>query len=539
MPIRTLTATVTGASPITWVLKHRINGVWQTVQGPITESATLPFISTQVDLTEADDVLDQPYKYCMWGPGCTEADAVESGVYNTICNDDTPPPNIEFEFYNNYCDTGLVSPPSSSGPTVTVPVGGDIQAAIDGLTSGGTVALTSGVYTIDSCINLDSNVVLDGGGATIRTTQAMGNMVCIGGGFFQPTGVTGTGTCNTNQLTVTNAGGLQIPGLLQLGSNSSTGPGGQIVRVVSAAGNVLTLETTLCQDFTGTPILDLAGTSPPIVRAGVENVTLEPLHNVTDLLIFRTADNCWTDGVDTLGVAGQIRSGVSVRQSYQCAVLNGTLDNAAQHGDGGRGYGINVNGCSTHILVENNTLTRFRHSILLHAGAAGAIVRGNNSSNPIHPNFVQGGPTDISFHGWTSSCLVTGNVSERIQIVDAGLPGPKNVIAFNTTTHAPPTLDGGVSDVAVIGNTCLGDLNLLQTTVMPSIAGSANTAGDPSPTRPYLYGTPAVNGAYPVASTPDPFASGECLWDRDSGGGVVFEPDVTQAQFDPAVDTCQ
>lgn len=58
---------------------------------------------------------------------------------------------------------------------VSVPAGGDIQAAIDSLTSGGTVTLAAGAYT-GSRITLKSNIVLEGAGKDLTTISFNGGV---------------------------------------------------------------------------------------------------------------------------------------------------------------------------------------------------------------------------------------------------------------------------------------------------------------------------------------------------------------------------
>ena len=56
---------------------------------------------------------------------------------------------------------------------VDVPVGGDIQQAIDDVSSagGGTVNLAAGVHQIDTSIKIKSNVTLNGTGSAATTIQ--------------------------------------------------------------------------------------------------------------------------------------------------------------------------------------------------------------------------------------------------------------------------------------------------------------------------------------------------------------------------------
>ncbi len=56
---------------------------------------------------------------------------------------------------------------------VNIPVGGDIQKAIDRVSSagGGSVTLSAGVHRIDTSLKMKSNVALSGKGATVTTIK--------------------------------------------------------------------------------------------------------------------------------------------------------------------------------------------------------------------------------------------------------------------------------------------------------------------------------------------------------------------------------
>jgi len=73
---------------------------------------------------------------------------------------------------------GLINSTFSSGITVSVPLGGNIQHAIDSVAAagGGTVNLASGTWTLTSTILLKSNVTLNGAGnpnTTLKTNTVI------------------------------------------------------------------------------------------------------------------------------------------------------------------------------------------------------------------------------------------------------------------------------------------------------------------------------------------------------------------------------
>ncbi len=427
-----------------------------------------------------------------------------------------PGGNLAQRLYRGWCRSGPPTGSAAPGPVVSVSPGQSIQSAIDGL-SAGVVELRPGTHTITAPIRLRSDVVLRGAdrSAIITTGNAMDQMVVLGGGFTGSRVAT-IADAAAFATSVTTSGGSLRPGLWLIGDSSA----GQVVRVLSASGNRATLELPLTADFSGFPV---APQQDPITRAGLERLTLRPRHTVKDLIMLRSAVDSWVDGVATDGSNGQVRSSVYLRQVYRVGVYNSDLVTARELGDGGQGYGINLANNSSNVVIEGNRLRQLRHSILIHAGAAGNVVRGNHSEDPRHPNFVEGGPADISFHGYASANLVTGNSVERIQINDAGRPGPHNAIVGNTLRVGPLTLDGGVDQLTLLGNVMDGTVEQLRAKTMPSIV-ARSTAGNPSPERRYWR-----LGYDPFGRSGDSprHRFGVGILDWGSGADVYVDPAVT------------
>ncbi|MEM7275160.1 MAG: hypothetical protein AAF547_18910 [Actinomycetota bacterium] len=417
--------------------------------------------------------------------------------------------------YGGWCRSGpVVSRAPAGAEVVRVQPGASIQDAIDAI-GVGVVELAAGVHTIISPIELRSGVVLRGVNrqATIRTGGPMNQMVVLGGGFTGGRIATvQDGAAFATSLTTDRP---LTPGLWLIGGTA----GGQLVRVVSVSGTRAELELPLAQDVGG---LAVAPQNDPITGAGLERVTLEPGHRVTDLVMVRSATDVWVRDVETRGAGGQVRSAIYLRQAYRVGIYGNDIITARELGDGGQGYGINIANNTSNAVIEGNRLERLRHSILLHAGASGNVVRGNTSTDARHPNFIEGGPADLSFHGIAAGNLVQDNRVERIQISDAGRPGPHNALVGNTLTSGPLTLDNGVDQLTLLGNEMMGSVEALRARVMPSIAADS-TAGNPSPARSYW------RLGY------DPFGrSGDTAFDRfgdgildwGSGDDILVDPSV-------------
>lgn len=439
----------------------------------------------------------------------------------TVAPTTNPPPSVPTgelseRLYTGWCRAGLLVSPGVAGSAVTrVAPGESIQSAIDN-SPGGVVELAAGTHRISSPIKMRSGVILRGVSkqAVIQTSSAMDQMVSFGGGFTG--GSVGTlSTASQFSRSITTTGANLSPGLWLIGGTSA----GQLVRVQSVNGNVASLELPLTRDFSG---FSIAPQKDPITRSGLERVKLEPKHTVRDLIVMRSAFDVWANDVETDGSGGQVRAAVYLRQAYRVAVYNGNFVTARELGDGGQGYGINIANNSSNVLIEGNRLERLRHSILLHAGASGNVVRNNQSYEPRHPNFVEGGPADISFHGYASGNLIMGNSVERIQLNDAGQPGPNNAVVGNTLRVGPLTLDNGISNLTLLGNDMQGSVAELRNRHMPSVA-AVSTAGNPSPVRSYWsYGY-------------DPFGrSGDTAYDR-FGDGILDWGAGSDIYVDPGI----
>lgn len=420
-------------------------------------------------------------------------------------------------FYGGWCRSTV---PSASaprgGPVVRVEVGSSIQAAIDDLDRG-VVELATGVHEIDSPLRLRSDVVLRGESrdAVLTTTAAMQHMVELGGGYTGPVAATVVeGRARSATITTSNPIG---PGLWLIGGTS----GGQTVRVLRTEGNRATLELPLTEDLSGSGI---APQRDPITRSGLERVTIRPRHTVQDLVVIRSALDTWVRGITTEGTGGQVRSGIFLRQAYRVGVLDNEIIGARELGDGGQGYGINIANNTSNSVVSGNRLRLLRHSIVLHAGATGNVIARNDSGDARHPNFVEGGPADLSFHGYAPANLVMNNRVERIQISDAGRPGPGSVLVGNVLRIGPLTLDNGVDQLTLLGNSMEGTLEGLRSRVMPSIRAES-TAGSPSPPRPYWARSYDPFGR--AGDTHNRHRFGDGILDWGAGNDIVVDPGVT------------
>lgn len=348
-----------------------------------------------------------------------------------------------------------------------------IAAALDSLGSnGGRVVLPAGSIQTSQTINLSSGQVLRGAGSyetTIVFTSDLTHGIELGGGYPQDGGVVTESTEDGLQLVIRTA---NPPAAGQLavvrGGQAPSDEAGQIVSVrsVEAAGADwrVHLNDPIAQDLVG------ASFSPfdPGRNMGLENMNLTPAanSNVDYHIVLRATENSWVTNVRSEWAT---RAHLYTRQSYRCEVRDNTFVEATNKGDGGHGYGLNIANNTTGCLFMQNRLALLRHSVLLHGGATANVVAYNTSTDPRHPNFTNGGPSDMSFHGYAVGNLVEGNIFERTQLTDAGVAGPDNAIVRNCFTSGPVTLKNTPQRAVIRGNSILGTNDALKRSTMPAV----------------------------------------------------------------------
>jgi|GEM_PF-3844229 len=267
---------------------------------------------------------------------------------------------------------------------------------------------------------------------------------------------------------------------------------GQLNRVVSVSGRVLTMADPLALDYQ-------AGALQPALRKlnidaqniGVENLLLRGnrIQNISSAIYAKGVSNIWVRNVISRGMAG--KSHIDLIAVYRCSVQSNVFDDAVTHGNGGAGYGVNLNRHTSGCLIEDNIFHRLRHSMILNLGAAANALLYNFSTEPVHPNFERGGPADISFHGnYTSANLVEGNVVQRISITDDCCKSERhNTLLRNCLLSSPLTLNLGSDGQNLVANAIYGSDAALRRTLIDG-GDSGNAGGKPALENGSLFGTP-------------------------------------------------
>jgi hypothetical protein len=344
----------------------------------------------------------------------------------------------------NWSNTGVGGIPArttncaslTSSATVT-----QINSALASCTSGETVYLAAGTYSIAGTINVPSNVTLRGAGANLTVLNATGtnggDVVSLGSGSvsYNPVRITGGAGAGSTSIVLASASGVSAGSYLAIAetNNSSfvsvsgsegsctwcdgwTSTGslarGQIVAVTGVSGNTVTIAPGLYGAYTNAPIA--VPFSMSASYAGVEN--LQVYANNTGYganFGLSACAYCWVKGVESNYTDG---NHVSVYWGYRDEIRDSYFSNSFLHTPGTYDSDIQIALKTSATLVENNIIERTHESIMFEWGAAGNVASYNYTMGEFDsgaPSFVIGG---IDFHGAHPQFnLLEGNVATVIE----------------------------------------------------------------------------------------------------------------------------
>lgn len=206
--------------------------------------------------------------------------------------------------------------------------------------------------------------------------------------------------------------------------------------VTAVTNNTVYLNQPLRIDY---PIIDgaYAQELTPLVRCGVENLTVEQSHDVwTSGIIFSWAWECWAKGV-RVNKAG--RFPLYFNPGKWCEIRDTILDDAWFKGDGGTAYAGFER--AYDCLMENTTTYKLRHAPLYQWSAGGNVIRNSFFYD-----------SDMQWHsGWCNenlfeNCVVEANRGNGAYGYGAwssppedtahGPNGPRNVV-YNCDMTSP------------------------------------------------------------------------------------------------------
>lgn len=261
--------------------------------------------------------------------------------------------------------------------------------------NGAQLLLDSGNYLFHSTINLPSHFVLQGQGNAnthlIFDLNNTGNAIqCYGSVLPTTYPLLENAIPSESHVLVENASEFTANDYIKISLNDSSlvtsswayGSVGQIARVASVSGDTLFLQSELRFDFP----LNLHPKIQKLLpkeNIGISCLSIQRMDNTapqqSSSISFYCAANCWVNGIESTNCTfAHLQAATSTNLSIQHSYFH----HAFEYGDGGRGYGIDLEFTTGECLIENNVFEHLRHSMLVQAGANGNAFSYNYSTDP-------------------------------------------------------------------------------------------------------------------------------------------------------------
>ena len=345
---------------------------------------------------------------------------------------------------------------SAASGNGTTEAGGAIQTCINNASAGTAVYLPPGTYKISQDINMKSNVVLRGGGASYPWLPssssgstvlviAAGNILRFAGGSkdsnWTPgansgTSITAGYATGSTSITVSSASGLAVGNYIAIyeTDNSSyvnhTGTDGactwcgedngnyhtkqQYVKITGVNGNVLTINRPIYWATPGFSGAAIRKQTFGIQMAGIENLKIQQGGNIGVWMYFCL--NCWVKNVETYNAGSYSGAGhVILDFSHACEVRDSYFHHG-QSNDSGRNYGVHIRYWNSDHKVENNIVRDTRHSIIFEGGGSGCAILYNYTMDNWESVQGSGATPDT---GFLSEDLVTNHgVGEHMNLIE-------------------------------------------------------------------------------------------------------------------------
>jgi len=314
-------------------------------------------------------------------------------------------------------------------------------------TDGVILKFPEGTFLFNESINLSSNSLLVGEGATktslISNLGGSGHSINIAGTVLlsDTTVVIATGQKDDNFLEVNNVDLFQSGDWIQLTQVDShlvtsiwaEGTVGQIMQVEDIIDQKIFFGSTLRKTYKleDNPVITKIS---PIENVGISCLKIVRQDNTapsqSSNIRFNYAVNCWVSSIESSNctfshIEARFSSNLKIEKSY--------LHDAFGFGGGGRAYGIMLHLMSNEVLVENNIFKRLRHSMILQAGANGNVLVYNYSFDPFWTSFPSNAAGDMVLHGnYIFANLFEQNIGQNIVIDNSHGPnGPNNTFFRN------------------------------------------------------------------------------------------------------------
>lgn len=331
----------------------------------------------------------------------------------------------------------------------TTPNDSNLATALASVSAPGAIIIfPNGNFLFNTTIELPSNVIIKGQGAT-NTTFTMnlggsGHSISIGGSANNAisTAITEAAIKDADFIMVDDASAFSVGDWIQILKDDSSlvtsdwaaNTVGQIVKIKSITGNQIELTSSLR--------LSLAISETPSIQKinQVENVGIECLKivrqdstvpNQSSNLFFQYAVNSWVSGVESENCT---YSHVEARYSSNLYITKSYFHHGFEYGSGGRAYGVMLHHTTNECLVENNIFEHLRHSMIVQAGANGNVFAFNYSTDPfwdVSFPLTSDSAGDIVLHGnYVFSNLFEQNVAQNIVIDNSHGPNGEHNTFF-------------------------------------------------------------------------------------------------------------
>ena len=239
-------------------------------------------------------------------------------------------------------------------------------------------------------------------------------------------------------------------------SSWSDGYCGQLARVSQVWADSLEINRPLRRDYSLDQVSFVQKMLPKL-NCGIACLTIR--NTLTTNVAARSnigvnyAFNSFVKGVESINCDF---GHVSTERSGSGEISGCYFHDATVYGDGGQGYGVNMQLGASDWLVKNNNFDHCRHAMLLQSGSNGNVFYHNYSTDPYWTQFPNTAAGDLVLHGnYPYMNLFEENVLQNLTIdASHGNNGPFNIFLrnrvqlFGVVTNNSPATDSS----AFIGN---------------------------------------------------------------------------------------
>ena len=340
-------------------------------------------------------------------------------------------PVIGIPNYTSVTCTGL-------DPTGASDNASKINACITAASPKTAVYIPAGVYLVKSQINMKSNVVLRGAGASSpwmplsspgTTTLNISARINFDGGSkstnwtpgaSQGTSIVAGYATGSTQITLSDASNYNVGNVISifqdndsavisskgygwLGEDDGTGQRvlQQYSTITNKEGNVLTIDPPISYASPNPVRPAVRKQTFNVVMAGLEDIKINRASTSDNYLIFmRFVKNCWLRNIETYN-SGNLSSGsphVWLQFSYQCEIRDSYFHHGESY-DSGRSYGIQMYNWNSSHKIENNIIRDTRHAISFEGGGSNCAILYNYTDDNGESVQGQGTVRDTSFLG--------------------------------------------------------------------------------------------------------------------------------------------